>query len=492
MRFNEKLNGLFKISENQKKFKDLIDESEKIIETGDIEEEIEVPKPKILGRILGMMRVLSYFGIDISNIDKNTKWLDIKSQIGEDKIETILDAIYLNTGIRIEDDYKLGLYIISARNAFWHREVENKVSKNTKKLFNSATDKFFQEHTFDDLYKIGFFKDLEKNGEKGLVDSRGFVIGGCVKLDEFYGYNIRTGTKFTKENTLGVDIDDFTRSGVNSLTNLRYNTNFFRFDKQSNSWINLHTGKDEDLLGYNHEGIRVNESKGRLGFDRDGLWHKKLKDGTYSKEGQEFDDIGKDVYGFSKKQSSSVPINRWYKVRRKDGRIEYLFNGEDGSYTDYDGFGIDGFNEQGFNRDGIHRDTGIKYNRSGISFSLDGKRKFTFPLIDALKQKDQTKLVEFIILSKINPYLEVTEMWYQLAKSKVGDVNENLYKICDEIKIANELDVNWLRERDNKADNQLFEEQKRNEELVIMMTDYSKLLAILKGNWNKVQRNGER
>lgn len=47
-------------------------------------------------------------------------------------------------------------------------------------------------------------------------------------------------------------------------TGLRYNTEFFRYDNETQTWINLHTKKDEDLLGFNHDGIRINHNKGRV------------------------------------------------------------------------------------------------------------------------------------------------------------------------------------------------------------------------------------
>ena len=129
MRFNERLNGLFKISENQTKFKTLFDECMKIskekAKSKELEEIDEIPKSNILGRTLGMMEALSKCGVDISNITKETTWGELSENLSSSDKQQVLNWIYVESGMRIDDSYKVGLYIISARNAFWHREVEN-------------------------------------------------------------------------------------------------------------------------------------------------------------------------------------------------------------------------------------------------------------------------------------------------------------------------------------------------------------------------------
>lgn len=274
MRFNEKLNGLFKISESQREFKELFDESVAVskgkAKDQDQNEIEDIPKPKILGRILGMMEALAKCGIDISNITKETTWGDLSKNLPEDEKENVLNWIYVESGMRITDDYQVGLKIISARNAFWHRESTNNVQQGKKLLYNAATDKFFEQVSFDLLYSVGFFKDLENERDTSRVDDSGFIIGNCASLDSFHGFNIQTGTRYSKGypqfGIPGIDVNKFTKSGIHFDTGLRYNTRFFKFDDKTKTWINLHTGKDEDLLGYNHDGIRVNSKMGRIRF----------------------------------------------------------------------------------------------------------------------------------------------------------------------------------------------------------------------------------
>ena len=499
MRFNEKLNGIFELPRSQTEFKRLADECKEISSEKSKNDEYELPKPKILGRIMGVMDTLAIYGIDISDININTRWKDIENKIPEEERESIKTNIYLSTGMRIDDDYKLGLYINSARNAFWHRENENSKFKNgIKKLYNESTDRFFENYSFESLYKMGFFNDIKEEGEEGLVNDEGFIIGHCANLDNNYGYNVRTGTKYTKDITVsgyiipGTDIRGFARNGIHKDTGIRYDTRFFRFDKELNTWINLHTGKDEDLLGYNHDGIMVNGKKGRLGFDRDGLWHKALPDGSYSKEGQEFDETGVDCYGFKKGQSSQEPINGFYKVYPRDGSKKpvYLFQGENGRYFNYDGYDIAGFDKQGFNKDGINHSTGIEYDSVGRRiFNKRDKKPSVFDLVDAVKKRDQTRLIEFIVLSKQNPNIE-NENWFHIAKSRFGDVRKRVHDACDEMKISDELMINSMvqsiDEIDAKMARELEKRRKIEEAKGKVIKNIKRFLAILKGDVSQI------
>ena len=119
--------------------------------------------------------------------------------------------------------------------------------------YNTATDKFFKTQTFEKLQRIGFFKDLEQNRDKTKVNEHGFVTGNCAELDgECQGLN-----------------------RVNIITSVRYNRYFFSYDPKTGEWTNLFTGKDEDLLGFDHNGNRVNPNCDmefdQYGFNKDGI-----------------------------------------------------------------------------------------------------------------------------------------------------------------------------------------------------------------------------
>lgn len=374
MRYNEKLKNIFEISENQSEFIKIYKhckEFGKLRNSG--RKKDDTRKENILERIIGVMRVLNENNIDISNITKVTNWEEIESIIPDYKKEEVLDEIFMVIGKNIKSNYPIGARIVSSREAFWHIEKENPKSGEVKKAYNTSTDEFFSKISFKDLYESGFFTDIQnKTNEK--VNEDGFIIGECAN---FQGLNVRTGTEYTKldkdNRKLPTDISGFSRNKkINSETLLRYDRHFFRYIESKKTWINLWTGKDEDVLGFNHEGIRVNPEKGRVGFDRQRRYHKKLENGSYSKQSSLYDEEGYDAYGFdsfnNQKNGRKFDENGFYRIR---GRKGFVYLNENQKY-EYD---IDGFNEQGFNKDGIHKVTGCKYNESGICFKVNSKTR---------------------------------------------------------------------------------------------------------------------
>lgn len=268
MRYNEKLHNIFDISDNQRKFKEIYD---------NLFPKKVKPTPEI---VIDILQVLSENNIDVSIIDKETTWAKIEETIPKEKLPQVLDRIYELTDMRIKPEYEIGLNLISTRNAFWRRTEENKKSGGTKKYSNSATEKFFKTQTFEKLQRIGFFKDLEIDRDKKLIDEKGFIVGECAELDGgSYGFNIYSGTKYTPLDERGsipsVDINGFTKKGVHLNTGIRYNEKFFSYNPETGIWTNLFTGRDEDLLGYDHNGNMVNPNCDKefdqYGFNRDGI-----------------------------------------------------------------------------------------------------------------------------------------------------------------------------------------------------------------------------
>ena len=272
------------------------------------------------------------------------------------------------------------------------------------------------------------------------VDSRGFIIGECANIESKYGYNIYTGTQYCAEQD-GIeeqDVDGYKKSGVNANTQTLYDRHFFRYDEESGKWVNLITGEDKDLLGYNHEGIRIDERQGRAGFDRDGLWHEKLEDGTYSKKGSQYDKDGYDVHGF----------DHYGRTKFKETVVKGFFADGRNQYNDtlyIDGYDIDGFDEQGFNRDGIHKVTGCYFSPQGYMKEYSDRQKRCFPIFDVLKSNDKLRnektILEWTILSNVYPEFK-KGAWYEVGKRKlrINDFDKKLQEISPALQDVQKLE----------------------------------------------------
>ena len=518
MRFNEKLNGLFQISPNQMEFKRLYDESVTLAKSKGKKQtqegvEEDIPKPKILDRILGIMQALAENGIDIEVITNETTWEEVEARIPEERREEVLDGIFVMTRKRMRPDYPIGSRIASARAAFWHTERQNPQSKSIKKLYNSKTDAFFAGKTFEELYQLGFFKDLEKTREFSKVSKEGFIIGECATPESFYGFNILTGTRYTKEypeyGIPGVDVRGFSKAGIHIKTGIRYDEHFFRFDQRSGEWKNFFTGKDEDLLGFNHDGIRVNPEKGRVGFDRDRLWHKQLEDGSYSPLGSLYDEGGRDAFGFdrnNKAPDGTEYINGFMRIKRKDGTLSYLFRS--GGSTDYDGYTIDGFDDKGFNREGIHRETGCRFDPTGMTIDKNNpkRRETYFPIKRIVEGKflvnepdskkreliTQRMLTQWIVLSQAySKDMEQAE-WYRVLKIK--ELQDRVRSMSNENSISQRIlveeNTQTIQEKNETLQRQMEETEKLIEERNAKKAEISKLTSILQKIIQKREEDG--
>ena len=354
----------------------------------------------------------------MAKITPQTKWGDVlKSLVNQEEKEKVLDAVYELTYLKLPNDYEIGKYLEAARQHFWHKERMNEETGQAKKVGFKKSDDLFEKYSVEHLAKIGFFEDVKNDLDFDKVDSRGFIIGECANLETKYGYNIYTGTQYCEEKD-GIeeqDVDGYKKSGVNAYTQTLYDRYFFRYDEEEAKWVNLLTREDKDLLGYNHEGIKIDEKTGRVGFDRDGLWHEKLEDGTYAKIGSKYDKDGYDVHGFNRygrTKFNTVIVNDFLA----DGRNTY----NDTLYVD--GYDIDGFDEQGFNRDGIHKVTGCYYSPQGYMKDDENSSKKHFPIFECLKSSEIRKeksILEWTILSNVYPEFK-RGAWYELECKKNG------------------------------------------------------------------------
>lgn len=377
----------------------------------------------------------------MAKITPQTKWGEVLKSLGnQEEKEKVLDAVYELTYLKLPNDYEIGKYLEAARQHFWHKERMNEETGQAKKVGFKKSDDLFEKYSVEHLAKIGFFEDVKNDLDFDKVDSRGFIIGECANLETKYGYNIYTGTQYCEEKD-GIeeqDVDGYKKSGVNAYTQTLYDRYFFRYDEEEAKWVNLLTREDKDLLGYNHEGIKIDEKTGRVGFDRDGLWHEKLEDGTYAKIGSKYDKYGYDVHGF----------DRYGKTKFKETIVNgFLADGRN-AYNDIiyvDGYDIDGFDEKGFNEEGIHKVTGCHYSPQGYMKDSSDEYKRPFPIFEALKANDESKkekiILEWTILSSVYPEFK-KGAWYEVGKRelKIKDLDEELQEISPALQDIQKLE----------------------------------------------------
>ena len=176
--------------------------------------------------------------------------------------------------------------------------------------------------------------------------------------------------------------------GIHVLTGQDFDERFFKreVDKDGNytgRWINVLSGKERDLLGYDHDGIDENGFE-RFGFEKGNAklrvskYHPMGPDGKRTKRSRARDDEKRNFRGFA--------TNRKYvgfghlADFRGTYRINLLGFQSDGKYYDRDGsislrdprgYDIDGVDDKGFKESGIHLETSSRYNMKGID--RDGK-----------------------------------------------------------------------------------------------------------------------
>ena len=251
-----------------------------------------------------------------------------------------------------------------------------------------------------EMLRLGVIETQTKEGLKSLngkVNRAGFVVRGVV--DHTFAYNVYTGTKFDGPETdperkdyfgcgpdgrdpAGFDRFGFDKDGIHRVTGRNHDERHFSPVKETDAsgkevvtwyYVNPKTGEksETDPLGFNYEGINP-----KTGFDRDGYWHRRKEDGTFSISRSKLNDDKEDVHHFVfRSVTEKLGLYHGAKMRFKNerglhsnGSIFQAGIGKDADRYGYDGFDIDGFNPNGFNADGIHRDTSTEYG-------LDGKDK---------------------------------------------------------------------------------------------------------------------
>ena len=150
----------------------------------------------------------------------------------------------------------------------------------------STADKGFGNFGCD----VGLIKEFE---ETSLITGEKFIDG--YDRD---GYD-REG--FDEE---GFNRYGFNREGFHRITGEAYDERGFYYDYEQNLWVNLETGTEYDLLGYNIVGLNKD------GFERakpiannqhfqKSFWHIRMPDGT----------VDSHKYEFSRETAESVDVN---------------------------------------------------------------------------------------------------------------------------------------------------------------------------------------
>ena len=200
------------------------------------------------------------------------------------------------------------------------------------------------------------------------------------KYDE-NGYD-REGYNKEGYNKLG-----FNKNKIHKNTGTKYDERGFYLEGEK--YINIYSGLEFDLLGYNiydfnKDGFERTEgpkpinptSKFSNWHYKKPEWHRRNPDGTYDVHAYEYSSAHqrKDVHGFS--SSDKKAINGFYSdgTNKKQGTGKNTYSPKKEHFY-IDGLDIDGYNEYGFKLvDGvyIHRETSTIYNKDRKVY-LEGK-----------------------------------------------------------------------------------------------------------------------
>lgn len=318
------------------------------------------------------------------------------------------------TDVSREENFNFGEALAELRGKFW--SSQSYFYKTGINLFEGYTVSELIEYgvlddairQYDEIEDISFkltsniYKD-EGPDEKGFIRRRGFMLlnnfstadkgfgnFGCDVglIKEFEETSLITGEKFIDGydrdgyDREGFDEEGFNRYGFNRegfhrITGEAYDERGFYYDYEQNLWVNLETGTEYDLLGYNIVGLNKD------GFERakpiannqyfqKSFWHIRMPDGSvdshkyeYSRETAESVDVN--ALGFDRKDCY---VDSETHKRTKDKFDSRGFNAEgysSRSQSDYDEkyvkshfkepFGRDGYDANGFDKDGFKQVT---------------------------------------------------------------------------------------------------------------------------------------
>ena len=224
---------------------------------------------------------------------------------------------------------------------------------------------------------------LEKNEKCSLKKGKKYIDGYDRDGFNEEGYDI------FEYNNIG-----FNKDYIHKNTGTKYDEHGFYYDKQRESWINIYSNNEFDLLGYNVYGYD------KMGFERPkGVvngryivpkWHRRKEDGTYDSHAYymrpaDNEYVSQDAHEFKGHNKDNGPDRKYdnknetnpdgfysYGARRKKPSITSKNPLNKDDFYDENGLDIDKYNKDGFKlitiddkQKYIHRDTSCEYDRKG-------------------------------------------------------------------------------------------------------------------------------
>lgn len=340
-------------------------------------------------KLIKILDVLNKKGVQVNSetIKEKMNLGDFINSIADENLrEEVLDELFLRE-IELETDsnFDMGTAYRYVRDVYLGKVVDSTELKKLAKM------------QLPEMLRLGIIETQTEEGMKSLdgrINNAGFIVRGVVPST--FAYNVYTGTKYDGPDTdldrkdyfgcgpdgrdpAGFDRYGFDVNGIHRITGKTYDERHFTPEKGEDgriSWlyVNPKTGEktETDPLGFNHDGINP-----KTGFDRNGYWHRREADGTFSIVKSKLNDEKMDAHGFVFK-SITEKLGLYHGVKMKfknerglhsNGSIFESGIGKESDRYGIDGFDIDGFDSKGFNAGGIHRDTSTEYG-------LDGKDRF--------------------------------------------------------------------------------------------------------------------
>lgn len=456
-------NNVFKVVGEQKRFLDLFKKANEI-------KKERKPGPKLrIRNIISILDVLSEYGIDINNDS-----IKPESTLGE-IFETLTPEIkkLILEELDFPMDYPIGQEYQYARRVFYNGRSEFlqydinvlrkcgifEKFKNGKGFtctvkdgfiikgpseycnINIETGTYWNEEGIDvDGYDEHGYnkKGYDRSGyNKNGIDRNNFDKDGIFYEQQEGGTFINTGRKvdnngFNKkgmfcelqkdgtyiETESGINHYGFSRDGFWYPRNAHYYSDYYEgrivdnnfFDKDGYYWRPAQEGESGKFIN-RREYVNSHQKINDRGFDRDGYWYIKKKDGTIEKTDRKFDNNGFEIDGLCTRKTVSGK-----QIRIKQNQYGFDLEGNyypirGGRYSDepygkYDNFGFD--------VNGINKETGSRldennFDRNGIYYKRqsDGKLKSTGSRVN---ERGFNRLGHYCKLQSDGKYIDTKEI----------------------------------------------------------------------------------
>lgn len=456
-------NNVFKVVGEQKRFLDLFKKANEI-------KKERKPGPKLrIRNIISILDVLSEYGIDINNDS-----IKPESTLGE-IFETLTPEIkkLILEEVDFPMDYPIGQEYQYARTVFYNGRSEflqydinvlrkcgifEKFKKGKGFIcavkdgfiingpseygnINIETGTYWNEEGIDvDGYDEHGYnkKGYDRSGyNKNGIDRNNFDKDGIFYEQQEDGTFINTGRKvdnngFNKKGMFcelqkdGTYIETeseinhygFSRDGFWYPRNAHYYSDYYEgrivdnnfFDKDGYYWRPAQEGESGKFIN-RREYVNSHQKINDRGFDRDGYWYIKKKDGTIEKTDRKFDNNGFEIDGLCTRKTVSGK-----QIRIKQNQYGFDLEGNyypirGGRYSDepygkYDNFGFD--------VNGINKETGSRldennFDRNGIYYKRqsDGKLKSTGSRVN---ERGFNRLGHYCKLQSDGKYIDTKEI----------------------------------------------------------------------------------